>query len=191
MIICSKCGEEKPRADFPKHNNPVICKTCKNAKAREAYNANLEDNRAKKREADHRRYTTEKRREKGRKWRESHPEAVKYWNEKTREYRNEWRKGWLKTKPGYQTHYSNLRRQAIKQAMPLWAKSDKSHKEQIAEIYKSAKVRSIFHEVPFEVDHIEPLRGKASCGLHLVWNLQVLPAAENNSKSNKLIVQPN
>lgn len=81
-------------------------------------------------------------------------------------------------------HLANRRAKKLN-ATPPWLTKDQ--KKEIAGFYKSAKIRSDFHEEKFEVDHIEPLCGKTSCGLHVPWNLQILLAKENRMKNNKLV----
>jgi 5-methylcytosine-specific restriction endonuclease McrA len=41
--------------------------------------------------------------------------------------------------------------------------------------------------VRHEVDHIVPLKGKSVCGLHVPWNLRVIPERENRSKGCELV----
>lgn len=69
------------------------------------------------------------------------------------------------------------------QAKPAWL--TKEHLQQIKDICEQAVLVERLTGVKHHVDHIEPLRGKDRCGLHVPWNLQVLTAEENNSKGNR------
>lgn len=67
-------------------------------------------------------------------------------------------------------------------AMPGWL--TREDKKAISVVYAEAALATAQTGVPHDVDHIMPLRGKALCGLHVPWNLQVLPAHKNREKSN-------
>jgi hypothetical protein len=72
------------------------------------------------------------------------------------------------------------------QAKPQWLSS--IHLAQIAEMYDVALARTTQTGIVHHVDHIYPLKGLDGCGLHVPWNLQVIPAAENISKGNRITV---
>ena len=72
-------------------------------------------------------------------------------------------------------------RAAKLQATASWA-----DEQYIADLYDNAAEASKVFGIPFHVDHMIPLQGVSVCGLHVEHNLQVLPAAMNLRKSNKL-----
>lgn len=74
-----------------------------------------------------------------------------------------------------------IRRLAQRQACPPWA-----DKQAIANVYAEAVRLSSEMGIPFEVDHIIPIRGENVCGLHVHWNLRAIPAADNHRKGNRI-----
>ena len=80
---------------------------------------------------------------------------------------------------------ASKRRAAKVLACPKWLSNIDLAK--IKSIYKMANNLSKKTGTKHHVDHIVPLQGKDVCGLHVPWNLQVLPAEENLRKYNKLI----
>ena len=79
---------------------------------------------------------------------------------------------------------------AKRRASKIYATPDwltQNHKDQIRELYEIAQAFKLYTGEEYHVDHIIPLKGKDVCGLHVPWNLQVIPAKENLSKSNKLL----
>lgn len=75
------------------------------------------------------------------------------------------------------------KRRALKlKATPPWL--SEYHKRHIERIYYVCSKVSATTNRPHDVDHIVPLQGENVCGLHVPWNLQILPAGMNRSKNN-------
>lgn len=70
-------------------------------------------------------------------------------------------------------------------ATPSWLTS--GDRSEISRIYAESSSKSKETGIPHEVDHMIPLRGKTVCGLHVPWNLRVIPAHENRRKGNALV----
>jgi acyl-CoA reductase-like NAD-dependent aldehyde dehydrogenase len=113
----------------------------------------------------------EKAREYSRKWQSKDPVArakrIKQWNTLNKARRN-----YLTTK-----RYTRK-----KNACPLWL--TERHKKEIENFYWLTQDLRVITGENYEVDHIIPLQGKQVCGLHVPWNLQVLPSNLNRKKSN-------
>lgn len=67
-----------------------------------------------------------------------------------------------------------------KEAIPAWLTDE--HKHAIQWFYDEARRLTKETGVRHVVDHIAPLNGALSCGLHVPWNLQVLTDSHNKSK---------
>jgi len=79
---------------------------------------------------------------------------------------------------------ARLRRICTEEAMPTWL--TKKHHEQIQQIYDHARECSLLTGDEYVVDHVIPIKGRSVCGLHVPWNLQVLPSDVNDSKGNRI-----
>lgn len=78
----------------------------------------------------------------------------------------------------------NAKRRAAKlQRTPKWLKD--YFTQEISLFYRRASLIKQFIGEDWHVDHIVPLQGKSVSGLHVPWNLQLLPAIENIKKGNK------
>lgn len=90
---------------------------------------------------------------------------------------------WKRLNKGAVNAATARRRAAKALACPAWL-SD-SDKKAIQVLYKQAQDLEKQTGIPHHVDHIEPLFGKTSRGLHVLWNLQVIPAIDNLKKGNR------
>ena len=167
MKVCNKCKEEKSLNEYHKDSNKkdnlcTICKVCKIENSKRWAKANPDKAKSlgkesyKRLKADPQRYA------------------------KRAVYIEEWRK----LNPDKHAAKESRRRAAKLKATPSWLSGEQlAHMKRM---FKWAKVISDETSVPYEVDHIVPLQGKNVCGLHVPWNLQVIPASVNRSKGNRL-----
>lgn len=80
----------------------------------------------------------------------------------------------------------NKRKAAKLQRIPCWLTPDDFW--MIEQAYDICALRTKMTGIEWHVDHIIPLQGKLVSGLHMPYNLQVIPASINTSKGNKFEV---
>jgi len=171
--ICSICKKEYDRESWMKRS---LCKSCNNIQRQEYYNNS--DQKEKKAKY----YLEHKEHKKAMSKQNYIANAEKYkalqkingpvWVAKNRD----------KCRARYYRYYAKKLH-----ASPKWLTAD-MHKE-IEAFYTEAVRKTEETNVKYHVDHIMPLQGKTSCGLHVPWNLQVIPASVNCSKSNKILAE--
>lgn len=112
-------------------------------------------------------------------------ERIKEYRNKNRDKINERERKNAKKRRHIIASKAAKKRAFKRNATPTWL--TKEHLIEIQEYYTLAKeLEWLFEGQKLHVDHIIPLVGKTVCGLHVPWNLQLLPAKQNLKKSNKL-----
>ena len=167
---CKVCGVEKPRSEFV----TAYCRPCHNAKGREW----RRNNKDKAREIDAAKYQARKKEHKRltAEWRASHPG---YGAERYAARKHD--PAFLAARTAATVKYITSKEKRT----PNWIAADSDMIWMIEEAYHLAKLREEVVGGKWHVDHAVPLRGKKVSGLHVPWNLRVVPAKENQSKSNR------
>jgi hypothetical protein len=115
---------------------------------------------------------------------EQSTENKKNWVIKNKQKINKYFREWKALNKCKVYAWTAKRRGALLNATPSWLSKEELNK--ISEFYICAEMFAMYTGEKYHVDHIIPLRGKTVNGLHVPWNLQVIPAKENLVKSNKL-----
>lgn len=189
--ICNKCQSQKPFEDFFKRSissdgYQSQCKSCAKEYNTKYYEAKSKDILTQKQEY----YTKNKE--------VISEQKSKYYIEnkdKRQEYNSKYYELNRDELTLYQRKYGENNRDKINaisakyrasklKATPKWLTD--FDLECMREMYTIARAFKLYTGQEYHVDHIIPLQGHNVCGLHVPWNLQVLAASENLSKSNKL-----
>lgn len=176
MKTCTKCNTEYLLTGFHKGTNPdgyrTWCKICVAEYKKQYVAKNGIRIRAQQKEYSDKKY----------------PERREYYQQRylsRKEFSLEQNRLWRKNNPESHAARESKRRASKLQRTPLWLTEDDHW--MIEQTYELAALRTKMLGFSWHVDHIIPMQGKTVSGLHVPWNLQVIPAVENNRKYNKLV----
>jgi len=119
-------------------------------------------------------------------------ERTKIWRLNNKEYRSDAAKEmkrqrqreYYRNNTGkHRAYYKTRDKHMEEHAAPKWL--TKEQWAQIESFYITARALTTETGVLHTVDHVWPIKGRNSCGLHVPWNLQILTQKENNAKGNK------
>jgi len=109
--------------------------------------------------------------------------AMRIWREANRETARARNRAHYHARPHPYLARVAAKRAHGKEAVPQWL--TKEQWREIAETYQRAQQISAMTGIYHVVDHIWPLKGEVSCGLHVPWNLQVITHALNVAKGSR------
>ena len=160
--VCSGCNVDKPLEDYYGHKKGKFgkrskCKACFKELV-SAWKVNNKDKTKK---------------------------ATKEWRQRNRDVYNSTHANWCSNNRDKRNYKEGLRRAAKSSATPPWLTDEQ--KDEILYRYSLAKEVEILTGDKYHVDHIVPLVNDVICGLHVPWNLQVLPSDLNLKKHNTFV----
>jgi len=195
--ICTKCKIEKDVTEFhankqAKDGKASNCKCCRkisqeNWRLKSNYNKSYYDKNSdiiKKRASQYKKDNPEKVKQVRREYYQNNRATIdsknKKWAKDNRERSREIKKKYEKNNPEVKLKSSIDRRAKERLSTPEWSESSK-----IRTLMQKCKELSRLTGKVYHIDHIEPIRGKNVCGLHVWANLQILEDDLNYKKSNK------
>ena len=188
---CSRCKQEKSKTEFNKRKYSKdglrsCCRLCSKKYNKEYYQVNkdkilesqkeyYETNKDKRLEYQKQYYETNK---------DNRLEYQKEYYETNKDRIREYLKEYKKVNRHLHNAWEAKRRAAKLEATPDWLTDEQLN--EIKNIYWLAQDLKKITGEDYHVDHIVPLQGEEVRGLHVPWNLQILPADINLSKGNRL-----
>lgn len=118
---------------------------------------------------------------------ENREQVIAAANARPAEVRREYRDAWKANHKTQVRADTKARRRKHREATPPWL--TRKQKTEIRQMYQVAITLTQATGEQYVVDHIYPLRSDVVCGLHVPWNLRVIPREENLKKSNLLPVE--
>ena len=191
MKLCASCKAKKSLSEFYKRKDSPDgyrndCKDCRKASSLKNHYENQEQRKARFK-TDHAKRVLENPNfyvETYARYRESSLATAKQYYQDNIEERKAKQRLWSKTNRGTANALSKRYKLKKVNATPKWLTPEQIYNMQCT--YKVAAQLSETSSQKWHVDHIVPIRGKDVCGLHVPWNLQLLPAKMNMQKGNRI-----
>lgn len=119
-------------------------------------------------------------------WRAAMLERGKKWREENKSRHRRMIQEWEESNPHKRAEkLAKYRAAKLQRTLRLPPDMAEKERQAVERFYIEAKRISEETGIPHEVDHIIPLQGRNVSGLHVSWNLQVIPANDNKSKGNR------
>jgi len=191
MKLCVKCKAQKPLSEFYKRTDSPDgyrndCKDCRKSASLKNHYDNQEQRKARFRAA-HAKRVAENPNFYAERYAKNREQDLQNSRNTYVRYADKWKakqRLWSKTNRGIANALGRKYKLKKAKATPLWLTPEQLYNMQCT--YKVAAQLSETSSEKWHVDHIVPIRGKDVCGLHVPWNLQLLPAKMNMTKGNRV-----